>query len=82
MAKVYDLVIGVKEYQNREGETKTQWLNVGGIFEKEKEVDGENVKSHFILMSRTFNPAGVPNPDDSDQVLISMFKVKDREQEQ
>ena len=36
----------------------------------------------FILLDRTFNPAGVPNPDDKQSVLISMFAAKARDAEE
>ena len=31
-------------------------------------------------MDRTFNPAGVPNPDGKESLLISMYDAKPREQ--
>jgi len=28
-----------------------------------------------MILDRTFNPAGVPNPDNKSSVLVSMFKA-------
>lgn len=72
MSKVtHDLVVKTGTYINREGEEKGRFLNVGKVLEGR---DG----GEFLLFSRTFNPAGVPNPDDSDVVLVSKFEVKER----
>lgn len=30
----------------------------------------------FLMMDRTFNPAGVPNPDGRDSVLVSVFEPR------
>jgi hypothetical protein len=67
----HDLVVKTGSYINREGEEKGRYLNVGKVLEGR---DG----GEFLLFSRTFNPAGVPNPDDSDVVLVSKFEVKER----
>jgi hypothetical protein len=67
----HDLVVKTGTYINREGEEKGRYLNVGKVLEGR---DG----GEFLLFSRTFNPAGVPNPDDSDVVLVSKFEVKER----
>lgn len=68
MKKLYDLSVKTGEYQ-KEGETKGKYLNVGCIMEKD---DG----GKFILLNRTFNPAGVPNPENRESLIISMFKKK------
>ena len=68
MSKKYDLVIKNGEYQ-KDGETKTKWQNVGVVMEGEKGM--------FILLDRTFNPAGLPNPENRNNVLISMFSKKE-----
>lgn len=70
--KIYDLTVKTGEYQNNQGETKGRYLNVGAIMQKE---DG----GKFIFLNRTFNPAGVPNPDNRDNVILSMFKPKEFE---
>ena len=70
--KTHDLAVKTGSYTDRDGNTKGRYVNVGAIWEKE---DG----STFFTILRTFNPAGVPNPDNKDSVLISRFEVKPRE---
>ena len=61
--KVYDLSVKIGE---------KNWLNVGAVLEKE---DG----GRFIILERTFNPAGVPNPDNKSSLIISMFEPKQKD---
>lgn len=72
MTKIKDLKVKTGEYTNQAGEKKGRWEDVGAIMQ------GDNGK--FIMLKRTFNPAGVPNPDGRDSVLISMFDPKDNTQ--
>lgn len=67
--KVKDLAAKVGTYQ-KDGETKNRYRNVGSLMKHE---DG----SFFILMDRTFNPAGVPGDNDRDNILISVFDLRD-----
>ncbi len=67
--KIKDLAVVVGKYQ-KGGETKNRYLNVGCILQGD---DG----GKFMLLERTFNPAGVPNPEGKNTVLISMFDIKD-----
>jgi len=69
MAKKYDLAVKVGSYQ-KDGETKNRYQNVGAV------IDGE--RGPYILLERWFNPAGVPNPEDRSNVIISMFEPRDR----
>jgi hypothetical protein len=70
MAKrVYDLAVRVGEYQ-KNGETKGRFVSVGSMMVGD---DG----GHFIMLNRTFNPAGVPPKDlSSDSVLIGCYPPK------
>jgi len=52
--KIKDLMVKVDEYTNSKGEKKARWQNIGAEMESD---DG----SHYILMDRWFNPAGVPD---------------------
>lgn len=74
--KIKNLCVATSKYTNREGNEKTNWLNIGAIIQKD---DG----GKFMIMNRTFNPAGVPNPDNKDIFIVSMFDVdkKDGAQE-
>jgi hypothetical protein len=65
--KIKDLAVKVGTYES-EGKTKNKYLNIGVVLEN---TDG----GKFMLLERTFNPAGVPNPEGKSTVLISMFDV-------
>lgn len=67
--KIKNLSVAIGKY----GDNKTQWLNIGGIFEKD---DG----GKFMLIDRTFNPAGVPNPENKSSIIVSMFDVKEKDE--
>lgn len=69
MKKLYDLAVANGNYKNQNGEGKVNWLNVGAILEN------DNGKK-MILLDRTFNPAGMPNPDNRTNIIISMFPPK------
>jgi len=70
--KIKDLAVATGKYTNSNGDEKTNWLNVGAIIEKD---DG----GKFMILERTFNPAGIPNPDNKSTLIISMFDVKKKE---
>ncbi len=72
MKKLYDLTVKTGSYTNSAGEEKGRYLNVGSIMEKD---DG----GRFILLNRTFNPAGVPNPDNRESLILSMFAPKKKD---
>lgn len=69
--KVKDLVVKTGTYMSQ-GQEKGRWENVGSLMQGD---DG----NQFILLKRTFNPAGITVEPGKDQVLISMFD-HDREQ--
>lgn len=66
--KKYDAAVVVGEYKKGD-ETKKRYLNVGSVME------GDN-GGLYLLLDRTFNPAGVPNPDGRGNVAISFFEPK------
>lgn len=69
--KLYDLAVKTGSYTDRQsGTEKGRYQNVGSILQMD---DG----SKMILLSRTFNPAGVPFKDGSDLIIVSMFKPKE-----
>ena len=66
--KLRDIAVKTGEYQDRQtGQTKGRWQNVGALMKND---DG----SEFIIMHRWFNPAGLPNPENRDSVVMSCFK--------
>ena len=73
MKKVYDLAIKNGSYE-KNGETKFKYLNVGCVMQSDKGM--------FILLEKTFNPAGVSiGSKDSTSVLISIFEPKNKLEE-
>ena len=70
MAKLFDLVVKTGSYTNSQGEEKGRFKNVGACME------GQN-GGMFLLLDRTFNPAGV---GEGEACLISMFEPKQRGQ--
>jgi hypothetical protein len=72
MSKKYDLAVKVGEYQDSNGETKKRWKNVGAV------VQGKD--GFFILMDKTFNPAGLAEPD-RESIMISMFEPRQNDQQ-
>lgn len=65
MRKTHSLSVKVGEYQ-KDGQTKGRYQNIGAIMEGEK--------GSFILLDKTFNPAGIQ--DGKNSVLIHMFEEK------
>lgn len=68
MGKKYDLVVKVGEYTDGQGQTKGRFKNVGVV------MDGQN--GPYILLDRTFNPAGVGGNDGRESIIISMYEPK------
>lgn len=66
--KMRDLVVKTGSYTDNQGKEKGRWQNVGSLMRSD---DG----GEFIILNRCFNPAGVPNPDNKDSVLLSCFKM-------
>lgn len=70
--KLFDLAVKTGSYVAQSGETKNRYENVGSVLRMD---DG----SQMMLLKRSFNPAGVPFKDGSDQIAVSMFEPKDKE---
>jgi len=68
--RIFDCVIKKGSYKDKNGEEKINWEKVGAVFRNDD-------NSVYILMDRTFNPAGVINPDNKSSVLISCFAPKE-----
>jgi len=71
--KTYDLAVKIGTYTDRQGNEKGRWKNIGSVLQMD---DGGKV----LLIDRTFNPAGVPNPDNRDSVMVSLFPPKERDE--
>lgn len=72
-SKLYDVVVKTGEYVNGQGETKSRYENIGSVMQ------GDN--GQFMILKRTFNPAGVPNPDCKDSVICSFFEQNNNQQQ-
>ena len=71
--KIADLVVKTGEYP-KDGEMKGRYENVGAMMQ------GDN--GQFMILKRTFNPAGVPNPESKDTVIVSCFEERNNNQQQ
>ena len=69
--KLFDLAVKTGEYTTQSGETKARWQNVGSVFEG-------NEGGQFILLSKWFNPAGVPDLSGKggDSIILSCFEPR------
>lgn len=65
MKKQFDLAVKIGE--KKDG--KAVWKNIGAVMMGDK--------GPFILLDRTFNPAGVPGNETKQSCLVSMFQVRD-----
>ncbi len=73
--KIYDLAVVTGTYESQ-GQTRNRYQNVGVVLEKD---DG----GRFIMLERTFNPAGVPHDSSrGNSVLVSMFEPKPQDGQQ
>lgn len=74
--KIRDLVVKVGSYQDRNtGEEKARWENVGALMQNDED------KALFIMLKRTFNPAGVPGQNARESILISAFVPQGQRQQ-
>lgn len=64
MAKTHDLAVKVGEFE-KDGKMKGRYENVGAVMESQN--------GPYILLKKTFNPAGVPG--DKESIILSMFPV-------
>lgn len=71
--KIRDVAVKTGTYM-KDGQEKGRWQNVGALMKGD---DG----GEFIILHRWFNPAGVPNPEDRDSVVLSCFR-SDRDGQQ
>lgn len=48
-------------------------MNVGAVIQTDN--------GHCLLLDRTFNPAGMPDPEGRGTVMVSLFEPKPRDQQ-
>ena len=69
--KIGDLAIPAGSYRDKNGNDKTRWENVGGLFENDS-------GRRFITLRRTFSPAGIALDDkgsNRENVIINLFSA-------
>lgn len=71
--KKYDIAVAVGEYEQN-GEKKKRYQNVGVVMQ------GDN--GPYILIERWFNPAGIANPDNRGNLILSLFEPRDGNKQQ
>lgn len=69
--KKYDLAVKTGSYTNRDGEEKNRYENIGSVWQ------GDN--GLYIVLKRSFNPAGVPFREGSDSIFVSCFEPRDQD---
>lgn len=72
--KTHDLVVKVGEYTTRDGETKARYENIGALMQGDK--------GPYVMLKRTFNPAGVSVDPGRDSILVSAFEPRNDGQRQ
>ncbi len=71
MKIIKELAVVVGSYQ-KDGQTKKKYKNVGSLMQMD---DG----SQMILLDRSFNPAGIPHKEGSENIILSMFDPKQKD---
>ena len=71
--KLYDIAVEVARFTGNDGKEKKRWKNIGAVWTS-TDIKGE--KYNFIMLDRSFNPAGVPCKDGADAIRASLFKQK------
>jgi len=71
MAKLYDVAVKTGSYTDNSGATKNRYENIGVMME------GDN--GPYLMLKRTFNPAGVPGNADRDNIICSLFEPRDNQ---
>jgi hypothetical protein len=69
---IYDLSAKVGTYM-KDGVEKPRWAPVGKIMRNDE-------GKVFMLMNKYFSPAGVPDPEQRDSILVSMFEAGGEQQ--
>ena len=72
MNKLYDLCVATRTYKSN-GQDKTNWENVGAILQND---DGKK----FIMLKAHF--AAIQRKEGSESIVISMFKPKQKQNNQ
>lgn len=78
MKVLKELAVAVASYEDRSsGQQKNRYKNIGVLMESTNDRGEVNT---FLMLDRSFNPAGVPFKLGSDKILISLFDPKPRDE--
>lgn len=72
--KTHDLSVKTGTYRDASGQEKARYKTIGALMQGDK--------GPFIVLDRTFNPAGVPVEDGRDQIIVSCFEPRPRDAQQ
>jgi hypothetical protein len=65
-----DLAVKTGSYTDRDGNTKNRYENIGRL------MDGKD--GQYLLLKRTFNPAGISVDADRDMIVVSVFEPREQ----
>lgn len=68
MKKTHDLVVVTGTYK-KDGIDKKRYKNIGVMMEDDK-------GGRFIMIERSFNPAGIPYKEGSESIMVSLYEPK------
>ena len=71
--KIYDCAVSTGKYKDKNGNEKTRWENIGAIWQ---DTDNNGNSYSYMMMKRTFNPAGLTAREGSDAIRVSFFKPR------
>ena len=69
--KIKNLSVKTREYKDRDGNPKANWVNIGVIMEND-------LGKQFMLLDKWINFAGIPDfsgKENSGSIMVSMFDV-------
>ena len=70
--KTHDLSVKVGSYRDNQGNEKARYKTIGALMMGDK--------GPYLVLDRTFNPAGVPVEDSRDQIIVSCFEPRARDE--
>lgn len=74
---IKELAVAVSAYEDRNtGQMKNRYKNIGVLMQS---INDRGEKNTFMLMDRSFNPAGVPFKQGSDKIIVSLFDPRERD---
>lgn len=66
--KTHDLSVKVGSYRDASGQEKGRYKTIGALMQGDR--------GPYVVLDRTFNPAGVPAEDGRDQIIVSCFEPR------